>query len=154
MARALPARWIGLPVATAGLLAAAAALTIGPGSGEWGARTVPLLGAGAMIASGLAIARERGAPVGEARERRDEAKALWLVLIGALCILMMPRIGYLLATALATPPVFMLFGSRSRMTLALATVLVPLALHVFFFRILGVFPPFGRWVDLADYLPV
>jgi hypothetical protein len=36
--------------------------------------------------------------------------------------------------------------------LALGAIAVPVVLHVAFFELLGVFPPYGRWLDLVDLL--
>jgi hypothetical protein len=43
---------------------------------------------------------------------------------------------------------------RSWAALLLAAMICPVALFLFFFRLLGVFPPYGAWFDLADRLPV
>ncbi|MCB2099756.1 MAG: tripartite tricarboxylate transporter TctB family protein [Rhodobacterales bacterium] len=61
--------------------------------------------------------------------------------------------GYLLPTAVAAPITLAAFGVRSRLGLALSVVLCPLAFHLVFFQLLGVFPPYGSLFDPLDLLP-
>ena len=60
--------------------------------------------------------------------------------------------GYLIPTALIAPVLFYLFGVRSRLGLSLSVVLCPLAFHLVFFELLGVFPPFGEVFDLLSVI--
>lgn len=60
--------------------------------------------------------------------------------------------GYLIPTALIAPVLFYLFGVRSRLGLSLCVVLCPLAFHLVFFELLGVFPPFGEVFDLLNVI--
>ena len=166
-----PARGLGFVLVAAGLVAGGAALGIGGwGEGAWGPRTVPLLAAATLVASGAAIAVasvrhgttalppiavEGEVPDGASPDSpMREVAVLWLLGIAVLYVLAIDRIGYLLATALAAPVAFWLFGTRRPLTLALAATVVPLALHLAFFRLLGVFPPFGRWFDMLDVVPL
>ena len=164
--QAPPARGLGFVLVAAGLVAGGAAL----GIGGWGPRIVPLLAAASLVASGAAIAgasprRGTTAPPpimveGEVPDGASpdsptrEAAVLWLLGLAVLYVLAIDRVGYLLATALAAPIAFWLFGTRRPLSLLVAATLVPLALHVAFFRLLGVFPPFGQWFDLLDHVPL
>ncbi|NJM81121.1 MAG: tripartite tricarboxylate transporter TctB family protein [Tabrizicola sp.] len=144
---------VGGGLALLGLAAAASALFIplGPG-GDWGARLFPLMAAGTMAFAGLAEARrtaERslmpGAPV---------IPVVLLALLATLYVWLMGRVGFLISTAAIVPPTLWLFGIRRPLPLAIAALAVPLALHLAFFRALGVFPPSGQWFDLLDLSPV
>lgn len=143
---------VGGGLVLAGLAAGASALLIplGPG-GDWGARLFPLMAAGALTLSGLAAAAgggeaggERGAPV---------VPVLLLAVLAVSYVWLMGRVGYLISTAAAVPPVLWLFGIRRPLPIIAGAIALPLALHFAFFRALGVFPPIARWVDLLDLLP-
>ena len=168
---ASPARGPGYVMVAVGLAAGGAALGIGGWDAhEWGPRTVPLLAAATLVASGVAIAGASARhgttappPVAVEGEVPDgtspdvpthDTAVLWLLGIAVLYVLAIDRIGYLLATGLAAPVAFWLFGARRPLTLVFAATLVPLALHVAFFRLLGVFPPLGTWFDLLDHVPL
>lgn len=172
----LAARPLGLAIALVGLASAVAVLSIGGwGSGAWGPRTVPLLASLLLVLCGVAdalspprlpvagggvVRANEGDPPGTAHDgSRDGSLAGdWRVaaLLGlaVLYVLAIDRIGYLAATALISPCGFALFGVRRPLTLLAAALVVPLVLHVIFFRLLGVFPPFGRWFDLLDIVPL
>ena len=164
-------RPLGLALVGLGLAAGGAALSIGGwGEGAWGPRTLPLLAALALLLSGAAVAlsppsassalaveRDSVAGTGSApREVDDAASGEWrvgaLLALAALYVLAIDRVGYLAATAFAAPAAFRLFGVRRPLALLLAATLVPLLLHLAFFRVLGVFPPLGRWFDLLDVI--
>lgn len=156
---------LGLAIAALGLAFGAGALFIGGwGSGAVGPRAVPLLGAAVLLLSGLAIAfsRSDAAPAevlgaGSAwdeRERGDGRRVAWLLALAVLYVLAIDRVGYLAATGLAAPAFFAVFGLRRPTTLVAVAVLLPLALHVVFFRLLGVFPPVGAWFDVLDVVPL
>ena len=157
-------RPVGLAIAAVGLATGTAALSIGGwGGGAWGPRTVPLLASLTMIAAGSAIAfsarRARPSGVAGADPRPNasssgDLRVAWYLGLAVVYVLAIDRVGYLLATALATPPAFSLFGVRRPLALVLSALIVPLALHLAFFRVLGVFPPLGRWFDLLDHLPL
>ena len=147
-----------------GLAAGGAALLIGGWSGgSWGPRTVPLLAAATLALAGVAVARApsaatpppavEGEPVAGTAPA-GERSVLLLLGLAVLYVLLIDRIGYLAATALAAPAAFWLFGARRPLTLLLAATIVPFALHVAFFRLLGVFPPYGRWFDMLDVVPL
>ena len=156
---------LGVALALLGLAAAGAALSIGGwGEGNWGPRTVPLLAAATLVAAGLATARApsiarpplavEGEPVPPRGGAADEATVAWLLALAVGYVLLIDRVGYLVATALVAPAAFWLFGARRPLVLLAASTLVPLALHVVFFRLLGVFPPLGAWFDALDHVPL
>ena len=165
-------RPLGLVLVALGALAGASALLIGPwgsaSGGAWGPRTVPLLAAATLALSGVAIARAHPSPsaahppravegnpvVPEGDGATAERGVAMLLGLAVLYVLLIDRIGYLLATALAAPAAFWLFGVRRPLRLLVAALAVPLALHVVFFRMLGVFPPLGAWFDPLDHLPL
>lgn len=60
--------------------------------------------------------------------------------------------GYLLPTAIVAPLALYLFGVRSPAGLALSVVLCPLAFHIIFFMLLGVYPPYGEVFDLNEFI--
>lgn len=137
-----------------GLAASISALFIplGP-DGDWGARLFPLMASGALVLSGI------GATVGQSDEPRNQNTAaaqsvLGLAFLAVLYVWLMGRLGYLVSTAVVVPAVLWLFGIRRPLSLVLAAVGFALALHLLFFRALGVFPPLGRWFDLLDLIPV
>ena len=156
------ARPLGLALATLGVGTCVAALSIGGwGTNAWGPRTVPLLASLTLIAGGAAIAFSPSAAAPpstvEGETSSDDPGGLRVAMLLGLAVLYVlgiDRIGYLVATALAAPLAFWLFGARRTLTLVLAATLLPLVLHLAFFRLLGVFPPLGSWFDLLDYLPL
>lgn len=161
-------RPLGLVLLALGALAGASALLIGEWGGAWGPRTVPLLAAATLALSGVAIARHHpspsavhppraveGEPGPPASDDPASERGVALLLgLAILYVLAIDRVGYLIATALTVPATFWLFGVRRPLSLLVAGVAVPLALHLVFFRILGVFPPLGAWFDLLDHLPL
>lgn len=168
------ARALGVTLAGLGVLAGGAALTIGTGAEAWGPRTVPILAAATLAAAGLAEALLPSSPpapsaasshavegeiaqpgaFGAADGPAREARVAWMLALGVLYALAIERVGYLAATAPAAAAAFWLFGARRPLTLALAALVVPLALHGLFFRVLGIFPPLGRWFDVLDVVPL
>ena len=151
-------RAVGLSLAAIGAAAGVAALGIGSGwgTGSWGPRAVPLLAAGALVAAGLADALRGRSAADRALADLSESRhaPLALLALAVLYALLLNRIGFLLATTLAAPAAFRLFGVRGPLRLLAAAILLPLALHLLFFRLLGVFPPLGSWFDLLDHLPL
>ena len=161
-------RPLGLVLVAIGLLSGGAALSIGGwGEGAWGPRTVPLLAALALVLSGASVTLSpsadssrpvEGEPPLAGTPDRAPASGEWrvpaLLALAVLYVLGVDRAGYLVATAFAAPATFWLFEARRPLALVLAALLVPLALHLAFFRVLGVFPPLGRWFDLLDHVPL
>ena len=145
-------RILGYALATLGVLAGVASLLIGGPNGDWGPRTMPLLAAVTLAVAGLAILR---APTAAgATEWDGAAKAGLLLALAALYVPIVDRLGYLAATALAAPAAAALFGARRPWILIAVAIAAPVALHLLFFRILGVFPPMGAWFDLLDHVPL
>lgn len=150
MATARPGlTWTGPALALLGGSTLLASFWIDPDpDGGQGARTFPLIGAGALLLLGaletLTTHQSKAeTPVGLVRILLLLALALGYVFgIGG--------IGYLAATAIAAPLVLVLFGRRRPRDLLAAAALCPIAYHLVFFVGLGVFPPYGAWFDLAD----
>ncbi|MEM7489783.1 MAG: tripartite tricarboxylate transporter TctB family protein [Pseudomonadota bacterium] len=147
-------RALGAAVAALGLLACGAALTIGSGEGAWAERTVPLMAGAAIAVSGVAIAGEPSPANVDPGPDGRPGRTLALLGLGALWLAALGWFGFLIPTMLAAPAAFAFFGQTRSLSLLAAAILVPLALHLFFFRVLGVFPPYGRLFDLADHLPI
>ena len=119
-----------------------------PGGG-WGARMFPLFGSGMLLLIGTA--ELRGALRGQVPEGKSVAQSVWLLLGLALgYVWLIGKIGYLFSTALTAPLALLIFGIRRPAGLLLAAVLCPALYHLIFFELLGVFPPYGEWVDLLD----
>ena len=146
-----PVWGVGGVVLSLGLAAALSALAIplGP-DGDWGARLFPLLASGALILAGLNELRP--GPREASKGDGDSAKVIALAALGVLYIWMISQIGYLAASPPVVAAALYLFGIRRRITLIISAIVVPLALHVFFFRLLGAFPPLGDRFDILDQL--
>ncbi|MEM7721181.1 MAG: tripartite tricarboxylate transporter TctB family protein [Pseudomonadota bacterium] len=142
---------LGGAIAFVGGGAILGALFIGAGAAAWGPRTVPMLAGALMLLAGLATMIERPEPRQSDAPAR-ELHAVYLVLLAAGYVLAIGLIGYILATAIAALAFLWLFGTRTLGRLLAAAILCPTALHLFFFEILGIFPPRAAW-DLADHLP-
>lgn len=121
-----------------------------PGGG-WGARIFPLFGSGALLIVGLL--EMRNALQGAVPHSKPAAPSVWLLLGLALgYVWLIGKVGYLLSTAVAAPLALWIFGIRRPAGLLLSAVLCPLIYHLIFFELLGVFPPYGQWIDLLDIL--
>ena len=147
------ARVVGLALATAGLATAGLSLGLGSGMGDaWGPRMVPLLAASALTAAGLADAAWPHPAV--VPDAAGAGRVALLLGLAVLYVAAIDRVGYLLSTALAAPAALTLFGQRRIPVLVAAAIGLPVALHLVFFRLLGVFPPWGVWFDLLDVVPL
>lgn len=121
-----------------------------PGGG-WGARIFPLFGSGALLMVGLL--EFRSALQGTVPESKPAAPSVWLLLGLALgYVWLIGKIGYLFSTALVAPITLWIFGIRRPSALLLAAIVCPAVYHLIFFELLGVFPPYGQWIDLLDIL--
>jgi hypothetical protein len=121
-----------------------------PGGG-WGARIFPLFGSGALLIIGLL--ELQGAFQNRVHTNKPSAPSVWLLLGLALSyIWLISKIGYLFSTAFAAPLALLIFGIRRPFSLLLAVVLCPAFYHIVFFELLGVFPPYGAWIDLLDII--
>ena len=118
--------------------------------GRWGARLFPLAGSLALIL--LGVAELRNAPGAGVVERRHVPAIAALVVLSVGYVWAISAVGYLIATAVAAPMALVIFGVRRPLGLTVAAVLCPMAYHVVFFEILGVFPPLGRYFDLLDVI--
>lgn len=116
--------------------------------GRWGARLFPLAGSVALILLGAAELRQ--APGTGAVERRHLPAIAALLVLSVGYVWAISAVGYLIATAVAAPAALWVFGVRRPLGLLTAAVLCPVAYHLVFFELLGVFPPLGRYVDLLD----
>ncbi len=144
---------LGGAIALLGGGAIVAAGSIGSGTAPWGPRMVPTLAGFAILIAGIAIAFERILTVqSEVETAGREVNALWIVLLTCLYILCIGLTGYLVATAIAAPALLVLFGTTKLWKLISASLLCPALLHIFFFELLGIFPPRAAWFDLADLL--
>lgn len=131
-------------------LAASFQIEKDPGGG-WGARIFPLFGSGALLVVGLL--ELRNALQGKLPKSPPAAPSVWALLGLALgYVWLIGKIGYLFSTALAAPLALWIFGIRRPSGLLLAAILCPAIYHLIFFELLGVFPPYGQWIDLLDIL--
>ena len=121
--------------------------------GDTGARTFPYLGAGALLLLGaLEFRRGLRLPGHQIGMPKEAGTIVGVIFVGVLYVILISKLGYLVATALAAPSVLFLFGLRNPLGLLAAAVLSPAAYHLIFFELLGVFPPYGEWFDLLDIL--
>ncbi len=77
---------------------------------------------------------------------------LKLTLLAILYYVAILKFGYELPTAFVGFTALWSFGIRSKMGLMLSLLLYPFLFHLVFFKLLGVFPPYGEIFDLLDYL--
>jgi hypothetical protein len=121
-----------------------------PGGG-WGARIFPLFGSGTLLLVG--ILELRNSLLGRVPESKPVSPPIWGLLGLALgYVWLIGAVGYLFSTALAAPLALWMFGIRRPAGLLAAAILCPAIYHLIFFELLGVFPPYGRWIDLLDIL--
>lgn len=119
--------------------------------GGWGARIFPLFGAVTLLLVGLLELRQ-GLRQSVAAPTCVQP-SVWVLLLLALgYVWLIGKIGYLLSTGLVTPSALWIFGIRRPSGLLLAAILCPTIYHLIFFELLGVFPPYGEWIDLLDIL--
>ena len=85
-------------------------------------------------------------------EKPELSQILQLFVLGVCYIFLIGKFGFLIATFFSTAVVFRLFGLRRPMGLLIVALVTPVLLHVVFFVLLGLFPPFGEWFDLIDIL--
>ncbi|MFK7793059.1 MAG: tripartite tricarboxylate transporter TctB family protein [Devosiaceae bacterium] len=121
-----------------------------PGGG-WGARIFPLFGSGTLLIVGLL--ELRNAVADRVPRAAQIVPSVWLLLSLAVgYIWLISKVGYLFSTAFAAPLALWIFGIRRPVALLLAAVICPAVYHLIFFELLGVFPPYGQWIDLLDIL--
>lgn len=121
-----------------------------PGGG-WGARIFPLAGSAALLIVGLLELRTGLRPRGTSSTHVNPS--VWALLALALgYVWLISKIGYLFSTGIVAPLALWIFGIRRPVGLLIAAVLCPAIYHLIFFELLGVFPPYGAWIDLLDIL--
>ncbi len=121
--------------------------------GSTGARTFPYIGAGIITLMGvletLRGVRTAAAPL--ALTKRP-VSIIGLMAVAIAYVWLITKIGYLFSTAVAAPLAMWMFGMRSPLGLIATAILCPAVYHFIFFELLGVFPPYGEWIDLLDIL--
>ena len=130
-------------------------LSFGVGTHAWGAesaRMFPQIVAVVLLVLSLWLTFSPTTDGTELPDRPELVLVICLFLLGAGYTFLIDKFGFLIATFVATPVVFGMFGLRRPLGLLIAAVAVPAALHVVFFELLGLFPPFGAWFDLLDVL--
>lgn len=148
----------GIALALLSLMAAWGAWQVpAAGPGDTWAGIVPFAAALALLAlSGLVILGGMRATEGSPDEAEGgDTAILDIVILFAVALLYQQSLrwfGYVLPTAIVAPVVFRIFGVRNWIGLAASAVLCPLAFHVVFFELLGVFPPHGEVFDMLDWL--
>ena len=144
-------RVVGVALVLIGIGATVASFGISPDqAGRWGARYFPLAGSLALILLGLI--ELRAAPGGPVMERRHLPAIAALLGLSVVYVWAISALGYLIATAVAAPLALWIFGVRAPIGLAAAAVLSPALYHLIFFKLLGVFPPLGRYFDVLDVI--
>lgn len=146
---------VGLSLFVFGLLAIYASLQIPVSNqGGHGAQIFPLIGSISVALLGL-LETLRGLKSGAQALHISDAplSILGLLLLAIAYLWGISHFGYLIATAVAAPLALWLFGQRKLLGLMVAATLCPVIYHLIFFKLLGVFPPFGLWFDLLDVLP-
>lgn len=144
----------GLAIALIGLAASAGAFAIpGPARGDTWAGVLPLVAGLFLLAAGLwmavtPVARQADAVAGGGRVPMAGTLRVLALFAAALSyVWAIGAFGYELPTAAMAPVAFWVFGLRRPAGLVTAAILAPVILHVLFFRLLGVFPPFPGLFD-------
>lgn len=145
---------VGGALVAFGAVALMAGLAIGAdGQGNGGARIFPVMGAASLVVLGALEFRRGlrgGVPPLSFGDDLRAVLALFGLAIGYAWLV--GKIGYLLSTGLVAPLALWLFGIRHPLGLLVAALACPGVYHLIFFELMGVFPPFGDWFDLADML--
>ncbi len=118
--------------------------------GRWGARFFPLAGSITLVVLGAAELRKTASA--SQMDPRHLPAIAGLLALAVVYVWLISAVGYLISTALAAPVALWIFGLRTPLGLGAATLLCPAAYHLVFFKLLGVFPPLGRYFDLLDVL--
>lgn len=136
-------------LALIGASALLGSLTIDPDpDGGQGARIFPLIAAIVLMLLGTLETLTASRPMAGAYQ--GQVRALLLLPLALAYVFAIGLIGYLAATAIAAPLVFLLFGRQHPLELLAAALFCPVGFHLLFFVGLGVFPPHGAWYDLQD----
>ncbi len=143
---------IGVVLTTFGIAILIASFQIDkdPGGG-WGARIFPMFGSITLLMAGILELRFG---LRTPQTKPDYIPSNILVLFGLAIgyIFFIGKIGYLLSTGLVAPLIFLVFGVKNLIGLFVSAVLCPVAYHLIFFELLGVFPPYGKWFDLLNVI--
>ena len=131
-----------------------------PPEGETWAGVLPMGAALALTLTGALLAwsgfKHKTAGNGEASASpasgRSFKTVLGLIIIALLYQQAIGLLGYEVSTAIAGPVVLLLFGVRNKAGILLSIILFPLAFHLVFFTLLGVFPPIGSYWDLMEFI--
>lgn len=125
-----------------------------------GPRLLPsIVGTGLlMLSAGLAVHAVSRMAVGAAvRGRADPVDLRGFVRVSApLLVLLFSYVallngfGYLLATVLAAPAAFLLFGNRGPLQVLVLPIMLAVLFYVLFFHLLGMFDPPGTVLDLSQ----
>lgn len=123
--------------------------------GGLGARVFPLISSGALVLLGalgvLSGLKGFGHDEQTKEDRRTLLKISALLLLSIFYVWIIGKLGYLIATALVSPLILLLFGVRNPVGLLIAVIACPAIYHAIFFIALGVYPPYGEWFDLLDF---
>ncbi len=140
---------IGPCLVLIGALALLGSLSIDPDpDGGQGARIFPLISAAVLVLLGTLETLTTYRPATTAPS--GWVRVLLLFLLALSYVVSIGLIGYLAATAIAAPLIFLLFGRDHPLELFAAALFCPIVYHLVFFVGLGVFPPYGIWFDLQD----
>lgn len=137
-----------------GGVAAGLSLQVETGQGgSIGPRLFPLATSVLIAALGLAEILEGRARAGPKRPSGDTLPGIvMLAAVSVMYIAAIGQVGYLLATGLAAPAAFWIFGVRRPLGLLASALLCPVLFHLVFFEVLGIFPPYGAVFDLIDVI--
>lgn len=114
----------------------------------WAPRVFPLISAAALILLGGLMLRPSTQKAPDLAPITHAQSTLLALLIAYLWAI--GKFGYLISTAFAAPAALWIFGIRNPVALVVAAVIMPIVYHLLFFKVLGVFPPYGAWFDLLD----
>ena len=147
---------VGGAVCLIGLGAVYGALQIPRGAegGIGGARIFPYLASGAILIFGALEFHKgiRGTDKTRFALTKVPFEITSLLALAIAYVLLITKLGYLIATGLVVPAALLLFGVRNPLGLLAAMVICPVVYQLIFFELLGVFPPFGEWFDLLDVI--
>ena len=140
-----------------GICAAVASLEIPRDpDGSLGARVFPIMSSVTLVILGivgfLSTFKE---PVNEEIEKSPDksfTKVTAVLVLSLFYVLIISKFGYLVATALISPLILLLFGIRNPVGLLVAAIVCPAVYHAIFFIGLNVYPPYGEWFDLLDLI--
>ena len=104
-----------------------------------------------MTISGLRMTADNSQISKQTLSRTDLDVSL-LVVLALIYHQAIVKFGYLIPTAITAPIVLAFFGVRSPAGLIVSAILCPIVFHLIFFKLLGVFPPYGEIFDVLDLI--